>query len=1004
MGTTYLHAVRTVSRVVFVLVLFMRLHSAGGVELVTRSSLGPSSTAGGDSFVVAVTPGGEYVLLNSNARNLATNPPAGLLAARVYVRDTVANTTAEVMPDYSEPADFFGLSISADGRHVLLQAVSHDGAQREILLVDRNSSTTTIVSRPAAETQANGPATEAVMTPDGKFVAFVSGATNLVAGDSNRIADVFLRDTTTGVTRVVSKGAKLHTVGGALVDASFEPVLSRNGSKVLFASSAPGISEEVSATGNTRYTDLYLWDAGEDIVEWVSRDSRSLLLTQMGIGAGDSYGHCMSDDGRYITFLASGRGATSALVLRYDAELNQTSVIYTNALAGGAPFRETASVNCSADGRFLVFAANSESGNNVQSVLLWDSSTGNLVTVSESLANTTGTNIHHSAPVVSEAGDRVVFMSDSPILVTNALASGWHVFERDRSIAATRALDVGADGASTGGALERALITTNASAVYFHTLAPLVPNDFNGAYDVFRATANSSSPWLISFADTGLPSFASGGGSSLTEHSVDAAGMLVAFSSMADDLVAGDDNGRADVFVRHLVTGATTLVSVNTSGTSGFGGSFEPSISPDGRYVAFTSNADDLVPGDTNYYTDVFLRDLVTGTTRLVSVFPTTTYGLSADCFRPMVSDGGRYVLFLSRSKNLVPNVQIPSSSPENLFLRDMQANVTYALTTAGCGPVVSFTPDFSRLGFAAKAASLSHYSFQVWDSASNSRILTNTALGGAVSALSPNGAWYAGWSSNQSVLTAYAMDGASNIVVYSGSATAPTPGILKFTPDARRLVFTTWSNVFSGGLNYPFSQVFLYDFPSGTLTLVSHAHTNVSAAASGSTVDAAISSDGRFVAFISKAPNVVPEDPNSLADLFVYDSETGENTRVGPATGDHAVTAPGALAFSARRPLLLFENRGDTLLPNDFNNRTDIFATLLPLGSIELHLVQSPVGSLTISWPADATQTYRVQYKDSPGDTEWKPLNQLISLFGGRAWVMDTPSAAQRYYRVVAE
>src|SRR5208282_6313483 len=126
---------------------------------------------------------------------------------------------------------------------------------------------------------------------------------------------------------------------------------------------------------------------------------------------------------------------------------------------------------------------------------------------------------------------------------------------------------------------------------------------------------------LISAADSALPSQTPDGSSSFTSFSVSSNGQFVAFYSDADDLVANDINGCGDVFVRDLVAGTNILVSVSTNGIApGDGISSDPAISGDGRYVAFSSSSDNLVPGGTNRAQDVFVRDLQAGTTALVSV------------------------------------------------------------------------------------------------------------------------------------------------------------------------------------------------------------------------------------------------------------------------------------------------------------------------------------------------------------------------------------------------
>jgi Tol biopolymer transport system component len=129
----------------------------------------------------------------------------------------------------------------------------------------------------------------------------------------------------------------------------------------------------------------------------------------------------------------------------------------------------------------------------------------------------------------------------------------------------------------------------------------------------------------------------------------------VTFDSYATNLVPGDTNNARDVFVHDRVTGETTRVSVDSAGNEGNGDSayFSPWISADGRYVAFPSEATNLVPSDTNAATDVFVHDRVTGETTRVSVGSTGEQGDGSSWY-PSMSADGRYVAFMSTATNLV--------------------------------------------------------------------------------------------------------------------------------------------------------------------------------------------------------------------------------------------------------------------------------------------------------------------------------------------------------------
>jgi Tol biopolymer transport system component len=136
--------------------------------------------------------------------------------------------------------------------------------------------------------------------------------------------------------------------------------------------------------------------------------------------------------------------------------------------------------------------------------------------------------------------------------------------------------------------------------------------------------------------------------------SISADGRSVAFVSLASNLVAGDTNGKADVFVHDLTTGTTSRVSVRSNGNQANHPCLDPSITADGRYVAFRSGATNLVPGDTNgVKTDIFVHDRTTATTSRVSV---RSNGNQANgySFAPSLSADGRFVAFHSYATNLV--------------------------------------------------------------------------------------------------------------------------------------------------------------------------------------------------------------------------------------------------------------------------------------------------------------------------------------------------------------
>ena len=173
-----------------------------------------------------------------------------------------------------------------------------------------------------------------------------------------------------------------------------------------------------------------------------------------------------------------------------------------------------------------------------------------------------------------------------------------------------------------------------------------------------------------------LGSATGNGESSTTEHSLSADGRYEVFTSSATDLVSGiaDTNGYTDVFLRDLQTGVTTLVSVNSAGTAtGNSQSSANAISADGRYVAFWSFASDLTDIPTSGNGDIFVRDLQAGTTTLVSINSDGTAGGNDYSYEAAISADGSVVAFASSASNLDPGVTNPNSY-KNVYLRNWQA------------------------------------------------------------------------------------------------------------------------------------------------------------------------------------------------------------------------------------------------------------------------------------------------------------------------------------------
>ena len=270
-------------------------------------------------------------------------------------------------------------------------------------------------------------------------------------------------------------------------------------------------------------------------------------------------------------------------------------------------------------------------------------------------------------PTIDSSGRLVAFVSLNTNLTTNTLAGDYHLYVRDLQAGNTRLVNANQDGQGCGVSfLSPSQFSANGRFIAFQ--APdgnLVPGDRNHCEDVFLRDLAAEATELISAREPTLPSLSPSGPGGSSSWSVSGDGQFVAFATDADNVLPNDTNGRRDVFVRDLVGGTNTLVSVNTNGTGpGNEHSTDPSISGDGRFVAFSSSANDLVARDTNKECDVFVRDLLAKATTLVSVNTNGTGpGIKASS-APRISTDGRRILFRSFAYNLAPGARYPVRKP----------------------------------------------------------------------------------------------------------------------------------------------------------------------------------------------------------------------------------------------------------------------------------------------------------------------------------------------------
>jgi len=298
-----------------------------------------------------------------------------------------------------------------------------------------------------------------------------------------------------------------------------------------------------------------------------------------------------------------------------------------------------------------------------------------------------------STPALSANGQLVAFESDATNLVSGDLNGVRDIFVRDRKKRITTRVSVDSAGAEANGASSTAILGSNGRYVAFSSSATnLVGGDGNGLSDVFVHDLKTGATTRVSVDASG----AEGNGDSVvaSNGALSATGSLIPFQSKASNLVAGDTNGKTDAFVHDTKTGKTFLVSVDSDGNQANAPSGAVTLSANGRLVAFTSTASNLVAGDTNGLPDIFVHDLKTGVTTRVSV---DSNGVEAngESLSASFSANGRYVAFVSVATNLVAG---DTNHTPDVFVHDLKTGATTRVSVDGTGAQSNGPSLFSAL------------------------------------------------------------------------------------------------------------------------------------------------------------------------------------------------------------------------------------------------------------------------------------------------------------------
>ncbi len=402
-------------------------------------------------------------------------------------------------------------------------------------------------------------------------------------------------------------------------------------------------------------------------------------------------------------------------------------------------------------------------------------------------------------------------------------------------------------------------------------------------------------------AVTELVSASSSGeqGNCTSSHgSVSADGRYVAFDSQASNLVAGDTNAMFDVFVHDRLTGYVERISVSSAGVEAQGGdSYSQVVTPDGRYVVYNSSASNLVPGDTNGVHDVFLRDRLSGTTERISVSSAGVEG-NGSSSGPTISADGRYVAFASLATNFAAG---DSNSGLDVFVRDRSLGLTWRISDTPIGDAGNHSSDGAVISQDASCV--------VFVSYASDLVSGDT-----------NGEWdifvYDTSTGNIERVSVSSSGVQANAQSYRGTVSS----------SGRYVAFQSQATNLAGSdTNGSISDVFVRDRLTATTECVSVSSTGERGDAWSS--DPAISADGRCVAFESQATNLVGRDTNDTTDAFLRNRVTGVTERVSVSSaGEQADYGSGTPTVNTDGRYVVYDSAATNLAGSGTNGVLDVF------------------------------------------------------------------------------
>ncbi len=943
---------------------------------------------------------------------MKTFPISLLLALGVHTglfADTIRPVSTRP-PGASTPttgADLSGAGFwSPDGQSVVFQSRARDmvpplaaRGEFDVFIRRMGSSSNQLVSVALdGSGGGNGASSFAQFAGSSNRIVFASHASNLVAGDTNGVTDVFLRDLATGVTQLLSTAPDGSRGNGA----SFAPMVTA-GRWVLFESVATNLSPDATngypqvylhdlSTGQTELAalgqdnavgNLGAWEGRiSDDGRWISFLSRSInLVTNHQVRATDLYlrdrsngavrqlglgpiadhsvsgvprvrDYDLSPDGRHLALVLGGAsyrvGDTihpTPFALWYDLASETVRAVTPPGLASA-----TDSIRL-ADGGRQVFLDARPTGESTSRVMAWDEANGlqsleqRMLTLPPVVAACTNSELvdvtlDGGKLVISSpqglGGASVENLSGEPLLYEWSVITGQ-----------TRVLTAGKEGAPMPlMGMPGAMLSPDGVRVVFDSQAPLVEGDLNRSLDVFLGPEVEGSAELVSVRASSVAASMAMGHSTLGARALSDDGRWVLFTSMARDLVEPPVEGAtvAHLFLRDMEQGVNRWLTPPTPGQVPTVGTITgPVLSQDGRRVFFSSTRNDLVADDTNGVSDVFLYERESGALRALSVRHGGGGTAGGATILAGIDGLGRRVMLESQAGDLIAG----GTSGRNVFLHDVENGTTTLISTNSTTPQGGiFLQGFASHGTLSEDGRWTAFLHSTASSPVAGEVVVRHE-DGQVLRVDPN--------SRTVRMMALAPDGSH--VAYIQPTLGPAglrvlrlPGLelvrqinltasalrsFAFTPDSRRLLLTTTQSLVAEDTN-SVPDVYMVSVADGLVDWVSSGIAR--GAAEGASDQPSISRDGRVVAFRTRAPNVALGDPIVGSQVVIRDYSAGVTWRVSTPTLPNRSEPSTGVMVSGDGRSAVFQSFGAGLVAGDFNQARDVFhADLVPPISVDI-------------------------------------------------------------------